>query len=258
MKVVIFAGGFGSRISELSHLKPKPMIEVGGKPIVYHIMHSYAKYGFKHFVLCLGFKSEFIKDFFINRHYLINDFSVDSSRNQTHLLSSNNVDDWQIDLVDTGLDCMTGARIARAYDKYYVKSELFGVTYGDGLCDLNLEKAIDFHKSGKTIGTITGVNPVSRFGQLKTRGNLVNNFLEKPILKDQWINGGYFFFTSQFREYLSTEPNCILEHDPLKKLTEQKELRIFKHRGFWKCMDTQRDKEDLESLYENGQLNWLK
>ena len=256
--IFILCGGMGTRMKEETEFKPKPMVDICGKPVVFHIMRSYAAHGFRNFVLCLGFKSGFVKDFFLNRKYLAHDFSVSSEQDGIKLLSSNKVEDWKIDLVDTGINCMTGGRIARAYDRYYHDCTRFGVTYGDGLCDLNIGKSFEFHKLGNSIGTITGVNPVSRFGELKTEGDSVTEFLEKPVLNDQWINGGYFFFNSKFREYLSTDQDCVLEQEPLKKLSEDNELRIFKHSGFWRCMDTQRDKEELEELYKNGEMQWLR
>lgn len=256
--IFILCGGLGTRMKEETEFKPKPMVEVGGKPVVFHIMNTYASYGFKKFVLCLGFKSEYVKDYFLNRRYLANDFSVACGEERIRLLSSNDVEDWQIDLVDTGVNCMTGGRVARAYDRYYRDYDSFGVTYGDGLCDLNIKQVYDFHQSSGSIGTITGVNPVSRFGELKTDGDLVKEFLEKPILKDQWINAGYFFFKSSFRNYLSTCSDCVLEQDPLKNLSAVNELRVYKHDGFWRCMDTQRDKEELNDLLKKGELEWLK
>ena len=177
--------------------------------------------------------------------------------NDTHLDPKNEVEDWRIDLVDTGQNCMTGGRIARAYDRYYQDKDTFGVTYGDGICDVNLRDSFDFHKKNDSIGTITGVNPTSRFGELKTNGQKVEEFLEKPVLNDQWINGGYFFFNSNFRNFLTTDTNCILEQSPLKSLSENGELQVFKHSGFWRCMDTQRDKEELDILYKNGEMDWL-
>ncbi len=255
--IFILCGGIGTRMKEETEFKPKPMVEVGGKPVVFHIMKTYSNYGFNHFVLCLGFKSEYVKDYFLNRRYLANDFSVTSDQERVRVLSSNEVEDWRIDLVDTGQNCMTGGRIARAYDRYYQDKGTFGVTYGDGICDVNLRDSFDFHKKNDSIGTITGVNPTSRFGELKTNGQKVEEFLEKPVLHDQWINGGYFFFNSNFRNFLTTDTNCILEQSPLKSLSENGELQVFKHSGFWRCMDTQRDKEELDILYKNGEMEWL-
>ncbi len=256
--IFILCGGMGTRMKEETEFKPKPMVEIGSRPVVFHIMKSYARYGFNHFVLCLGFKSEYVKDYFLNRRYLANDFSVTSGSDNIRILSSNEVENWQIDLVDTGSNCMTGGRIARAYDRYYSNKEMFGVTYGDGICDIDIQSAFDFHQNNGAIGTITGVNPISRFGELKVDGPKVIEFLEKPVLKEQWINGGYFFFNSTFRDFLSTDENCILEQEPLKKLSTEGELQIYKHSGFWRCMDTQRDKEELEYLYDNEGLEWLK
>jgi glucose-1-phosphate cytidylyltransferase len=256
--IFILCGGLGTRMKEETEFKPKPMVEIGGRPIICHIMKCYAKYGFNHFVLCVGFKSECIKDYFLNRSYFANDFSVKSGVENVKILSSNKVEDWYVDLVDTGTNCMTGARIAIAYDKYYSDRSIFGVTYGDGICDVDIQSVFDFHQNNGAIATITGVNPVSRFGELKVEGSKVIKFLEKPVLKQQWINGGYFFFNSEFRDYITTEEDCVLEQGPLKNLSRDGELRMYQHTGFWSCMDTQRDKEELEYLYANDGLEWLK
>ena len=255
--IFILCGGLGTRMKEETEYKPKPMVEVGGEPILLHIMRSYASFGFKRFVLCLGFKSEYIKNYFLNHRYFASDFLLRNDCKEPIITSLEESSGWEVHLVDTGADSMTGSRVARAFDRYYSDVENFGVTYGDGLSDVDLESEFTFHLSHGAIGTIMGVNPISRFGQIKADGDVVTEFVEKPILKDDWINGGYFFFRSGFRKYLSQDPCCILERNPLVDLSQDRELCVFRHSGFWSCMDTQRDKEDLEQKFAQGELSWL-
>ena len=253
--IFLLCGGLGTRMKEETEYKPKPMVEVGGEPIVLHIMRSYATHGFRRFVLCLGFKSDYIKNYFLNRRYFSSDFLLLPDCKEPMISSPEESSDWEIHLVDTGADSMTGSRVAQTFDRYYSDVENFGVTYGDGLSDVDLGAEFAFHLSHGTLGTILGVNPVSRFGQIKADGDVVTEFLEKPILKDDWINGGYFFFRSGFRKYISEDPSCILERDPLFNLSKDRQLSVFRHSGFWSCMDTQRDKEDLEQMFARGEFN---
>ena len=255
--IFILCGGLGTRMKEETEFKPKPMVEIGGEPMLIHIMRYYAKFGFNNFVLCLGFKAEYVKNYFLNHKYLNNDLLI-SAENDIEVLSTSNKNDWTIRLFDTGLNSMTGSRIAKAFDKYEANFEYFGVTYGDGICDVNLDESFNFHVKHQLTGTITGVNPVSRFGQIEADKDLVMKFVEKPKLKDQWINGGYFFFRKEFRSYLKDSSTCVLEQDPLSNLSKDSELKIYKHSGYWQCMDTQRDKEELEILFNEGELNCLK
>ena len=255
--VFLLCGGLGTRMKEETEFKPKPMIEVGGAPIVSHIMGSYAAYGFRRFVLCLGFRADYVKNYFLNRRYLASDFLLMPDAREPEFLAAEDGPDWEIHLVDTGAKSMTGSRVAQAFDRYYSEFEHFAVTYGDGLCDVDLGAEFAFHLEHEALGTILGVNPVSRFGQIKAEGDVVEEFLEKPVLTDDWINGGYFFFRSGFRRYLDSGGSCILERDPLCKLSADGELRVFRHSGFWTCMDTQRDKEDLEGKFARGELSWL-
>lgn len=254
--IFILCGGFGTRMKEETEFKPKPMVEIGGEPILIHIMRYYAKFGFNNFVLCLGFKAEYVKNYFLNRKYLKNDLLI-SAGNDIETLRNDNKNGWTIRLLDTGLDSMTGSRIAKAIDRYEPSFEHFGVTYGDGICDVNLDESFNFHIQHQLTGTITGVNPVSRFGQIEADEDLVMKFVEKPKLKDQWINGGYFFFKKAFRSYLKDSFSCVLEQSPLRDLSVKSELKVFKHSGYWQCMDTQRDKEELEKSFDEGEFNWL-
>jgi glucose-1-phosphate cytidylyltransferase len=254
--IFILCGGLGTRMKEETEFMPKPMVVVGGEPILIHIMKSYALHGFTNFVLCLGFKSDYVKKYFLTRRYLANDFLIDADK-EPEILSSVAKDNWKIRLIDTGDDSMTGCRIARAFDCYDDDFDHFGVTYGDGLCNLNITEEFRFHLDHGSIGTITGVNPISRFGQIAADGNTVQKFMEKPILTDEWINGGYFFFKKEFRSYLSDESTCVLEREPLVSLTDDRCLRVYRHSEFWRCMDTQRDKEELDGMFSEGKIKWL-
>jgi len=243
-------------MKEETEFKPKPMVIVGGEPILVHIMRSYAQHGFSNFVLCLGFKANYVKEYFLARRYLANDILLEGD-SPPEVLSSRGCDEWNVRLIDTGEESMTGCRIARAFDAYASGFEHFGVTYGDGLCDLDIGDEFSFHLQHSSIGTITGVNPVSRFGQIHAEGDLVRRFMEKPKLEDEWINGGYFFFRREFRSYLRDDPSCVLEQEPLVKLSDDQQLRVYKHSNFWKCMDTQRDKEELDEMFSDGRIEWL-
>lgn len=231
--VFILCGGLGTRIKEETSFRPKPMVPIGGKPILLHIMESYRNFGFKKFILCLGFKGEVIRDFF-----------------------STPYEDFSISLAETGATTMTGGRIARAARRFLTTESHFIVTYGDGLTDCNFLEEWMFHMEHGKIGTILGVNPPSRFGELKIEGNQVVQFDEKPEFLDKWINGGFFFFRREFLSYLSENEDCILEKKPLSRLAQDGELMIFRHRGFWACMDTQRDRDILEELWAEGRAPW--
>jgi glucose-1-phosphate cytidylyltransferase len=254
--VFILCGGLGTRLKEETEFRPKPMVPIGEKPILWHIMSSYRKFGFKKFVLCLGFKSEFIKSFFLNYSSLNSDFTVDLLDGGLKVHSVDHNLDWEVTLTYTGENTMTGARIAIAAEKYLNDSENFAVTYGDGLTDANLSDEFEFHFQHKKIGTILGVNPPSRFGEIKLNNEEVVEFNEKPEFQDEWINGGYFFFKRDFLKYLSKDESCVLERQPLINLTKDKHLNMYCHRGFWACMDTQRDREYLSQLWNSGNAPW--
>ena len=230
MKAVILAGGYGTRISEESYLKPKPMIEIGGKPILWHILKTYSKYDVNEFVICCGYKGEQIKEYFTK---------LDSTS-------------WDIQLVDTGLDTLTGGRLKRIQDHI---DDTFCVTYGDGLSDIDINRLISFHKEKKILATLTAIHPPERFGVLNLSGDYVTEFHEKHSGMDSWINGGFFVFEPGIFDYLQDD-STILEKTPLETLAKEKKLAAFKHNGFWYPMDTQRDKKHLENLWSSNNAPW--
>lgn len=254
--VFILCGGLGTRLKEETEFRPKPMVPVGSQPILWHIMRSYAHHGFRRFILCLGFKAEVIKDYFLNYYALNSDFTVDLSSNKVNVHLNHHDEDWEVTLAYTGEAAMTGARVARAVEKYLGDAETFAVTYGDGLTDADLYAEYQFHRSHGEIGTVLGVNPPSRFGELRLEGNRVVEFAEKPDFANSWINGGYFFFEREFFDYLSSADECVLERGPLIRLARDRQLAMYRHRGFWACMDTLRDQKELNDLWATGQAPW--
>lgn len=253
----VLCGGLGTRLREETEVRPKPMVPVGGRPILWHVMRAYARHGFKRFVLCLGYKAEVIKSYFLNYASMNSDFTVGLKTNDLTVHSIDHQEDWQVTLADTGELTMTGARVARAAARYLGDAPQFAVTYGDGLTDADLGAEYRFHLEQKRIGTVLGVNPPSRFGELKVDGHRVQEFSEKPDFADSWINGGYFFFQRAFLPYLSPDEGCVLEREPLARLARDGQLSICMHRGFWACMDTQRDREQLEKLWASGKAPWV-
>lgn len=254
--VFVLCGGLGTRLREETELRPKPMVPVGNRPILWHIMRSYAHHGFRRFVLCLGYKAEVVKSYFLNYAQLSSDFTVELKTNALTVHSIDHDQDWSVTLADTGELTMTGARVARAAARYLGNAPTFAVTYGDGLTDANLAQELDFHVAEGRLGTVLGVNPPSRFGELRVSGSSVEEFAEKPDFADSWINGGYFFFQRGFLPYLSSEESCVLERDPLVRLAQARQLSMFRHRGYWACMDTQRDREQLEKIWASGKAPW--
>lgn len=255
--VFILCGGLGTRIKEETEFRPKPMVPIGPYPILWHIMHFYRRFGFRKFVLCAGFKSDVIKSFFLNYHSMHSDFTVDLSSNQLKMHSIHHDEDWEVTVAYTGELTMTGGRLAKAVSKYMPEAPHIAVTYGDGLTNVNLHDEFHFHKEHNKIGTILGVNPPSRFGELKLEGTSVKEFNEKPEFSEKWINGGYFFFKREFfAKYLTPNEDCVLEKEPLTKLAKDGELHMYKHAGFWACMDTQRDRDNLTALWESGKAPW--
>jgi glucose-1-phosphate cytidylyltransferase len=261
--VFILAGGLGTRISEETHLKPKPMLEIGDTPILLHIMRWYYFHGFNDFVICAGYKSWEIKSFFLNYEYRLNHLMIDhrTSLNQPPSVLGKNLkqEKWRIRVIDTGLETMTGARIARAFDEISDTDSFsdFAVTYGDGVTDANLQAEFEFHEQHHRVGTILGVPPLARFGELDAGPDTkVSSFLEKPANRSGLINGGFLFFKSRFRDYLNTQEDCILEKAPLSQLAQDGELMVFKHSGFWQPMDTLRDKVQLQNLWDSGNAPW--
>jgi glucose-1-phosphate cytidylyltransferase len=255
--VFILCGGLGTRLKEETEFRPKPMVPIGERPILWHIMSIYARHGFKRFVLCLGFKAESIIDYFRDFHLHNNDCTIKLKKNELQIHESEQNVDWEVTLAYTGLASMTGSRIAQATRKYLGAAENFAVTYGDGLSDVDLAAELAYHRSHPKLGTVLGVNPPSRFGEIKVEGDQVLEFAEKPDIEDHWINGGYFFFHRDFLRYLSENPGCVLEREPLVRLAKDGQLNIFRHRGFWACMDTQRDREELTRLAQTANPPWF-
>jgi glucose-1-phosphate cytidylyltransferase len=255
MKVLILAGGIGSRLSEETILKPKPMVEIGGKPILWHIMKIYSSFGHNNFVILCGYKGYMIKEYFANYYNHMADMTIDMATNTiTHHKS--NAEPWKVTLIDTGLETMTGGRIKRA--KEYVGNETFMLTYGDGVGDVDINKLLSFHKSHGKLITMTSVLPEGRFGALDIDDtNKINRFKEKPKGDGSWINGGFFVCDPRVLEYIADD-NTIFEREPLEQLAREKQLYAFKHIGFWKPMDTQRDKNQLEELIESNTAPWVR
>ena len=245
MKVVILAGGFGTRLGEYTESIPKPMVTVGGKPILWHIMKTYAHFGYNDFYLALGYKAEVIKDYFLHYHSLNADFTVDlaSGDIQPHQIEET---DWRVTLVNTGIETMTGGRIKRLQS--FIGDEPFLLTYGDGVADINLKALVNFHKSHGKMVTLSAVRPSARFGDLDFDGDRVSSFQEKPQLHEGWINGGFFVCEPELFNYIDDDTQ-MLEREPLAKVVQAGELMAYKHDGFWHCMDTKRDRDILESLW---------
>lgn len=252
MKVVILAGGLGTRISEETHLKPKPMVEIGGIPIIHHIMKIYSHYGFNEFIICLGYKGYLIKEYFINSYIHNSDLTVDLSTNEVSLHNTN-TEPWKVSLIDTGLKTMTGGRLLRI--KEYLKNERFCMTYGDGLASININQLIQFHENNNKLATLSAVQPPGRFGSLVIKNNLVTNFAEKPQGEGGWINGGFFVLEPEIFDYI-IDDNTVWENDSLNKLSLDNNLSAYFHRGFWQPMDTLRDKNLLESLWIKDNPPW--
>jgi glucose-1-phosphate cytidylyltransferase len=252
MKVVILAGGFGTRLSEYTDSIPKPMVTVGGKPILWHIMNTYANFEHKDFYIALGYKSEVIKEYFLNYRELNSDFTVDLSNGDVNAHQQDAVD-WRVTLVDTGLNSMTGGRIKRM--QQFIGDEPFLLTYGDGVADIDIDALVEFHKSHGKMVTVSAVRPVARFGELDIKNNIVNSFKEKPQIKQGWINGGYFVIEPKFFDLIEGD-STVLEKDPLEKAAQMGELMSFQHDKFWQCMDTKRDRDYLEELWKNGRAPW--
>ncbi len=253
--VVILCGGMGTRLSEETVNKPKPMVEIGTKPMLWHIMKIYAYYGFNRFVLALGYKGEYIKKFFYDYRITANDFTLSmhpQSAPDIHTIGGDS--DWEITFVDTGLETLKGGRIKRL--EKYLPDDYFHVTYGDGVADVNIKKLHEFHLRHNNIGTVTAVRPPSRFGELSLSEDKVLNFEEKPQLGTGYINGGFFVFKREFLNYLTIDSNCDFEFGPLNKLAEDGQLRAFKHDGFWQCMDNIRERDYLNKLWNENKALW--
>ena len=253
MKVIILAGGFGTRLSEYTESLPKPMIRIGGKPILWHIMKTYAHFGHTDFYVALGYKAELIKEYFLHYRTLNADFTVDLG---TGIVNSHQLDevDWKVTLVNTGQHSMTGGRVKRM--QHYIGNETCLLTYGDGVSDVDLDQLITFHKSHGKMVTVTAVHPGARFGELEMKGEQVTSFQEKPQTGQGWINGGYFVIEPKFFDLIQ-EDQTILEREPLERAAQMGELMSFRHNGFWQCMDTKRDLDNLEEFWQSGKVPWL-
>jgi len=254
MKVVILCGGRGTRLKEETEVRPKPLVEIGGKPILWHIMKIYAHYGFNEFVLCLGYKGRMIKEYFFNYEMMISDLTLKLGSNGVKIHNQSQEKDWMITFAETGEEAQTGARVKRI--EKYIEGDLFMLTYGDAVANINIKNLLEFHKSHGKIGTITGVHPSSRFGELVIKDKQVEQFTEKPQIKEGFINGGFFVFNNKFFNYLKGDDNCYLELEPLEKLALDKELMVYTHKGFWQCMDTYRELEILNNLWRSSKPPW--
>ncbi|ADV47273.1 glucose-1-phosphate cytidylyltransferase [Nitratifractor salsuginis] len=254
MKVVILAGGYGTRISEETEVKPKPMVQIGGKPILWHIMKIYSHYGFNDFVILLGYKGYYIKEYFANYFLHQSDITIDLQNNHMQV-HDNHSEPWRVTLVDTGLDAMTGSRIKRA--QRHIGNETFLLTYGDGVSNVDISKTVEFHrKHGKTL-TMTAIQPEARFGNLEIKtDDSVQAFVEKPRSEGGWINGGFFVCEPGLFDYLDENDGCVFEQAPLQRMAQKGEITAYKHMGFWQCMDTLRDNQKLNQMWKEGKAPW--
>lgn len=252
MKVVILCGGLGTRLSEETEVRPKPMVEIGGRPILWHIMRGYASYGFKEFILALGYKGEVIKRYFLDYYHLRSNLTV-SMKAGTVTVHDGERDDWIVHMVDTGLNTQTGGRLKRLAS--YLGDESFMLTYGDGVSDANLARLLNYHESYGKLATVTAVRPPSRFGGLSFRGDFVTEFIEKPQIGEGWINGGFFVLEPGVLDYVEGD-DTIFEREPLERLAKDGQLVAYRHEGFWQCMDTLRDVRLLQDLWRSGRAPW--
>lgn len=251
MKAVILAGGLGTRLSEETHLKPKPMVEIGGRPILWHILKIYSSHGINDFIICAGYKGYLIKEYFANYFLHMSDITLDMSNNHMEV-HHKNAEPWKITIVDTGDQTMTGGRIKRVAP--YLDGS-FCLTYGDGVGDIDITSSIKFHRKSGLLATLTGVRPPGRFGSLELEGDQVKSFIEKPLGDGSWINGGFFILDPKVIEYIEGD-RSIWERTPLEKLAAEGQLSIYRHDGFWRPMDTLRDRNDLEELWNSGRAQW--
>lgn len=257
MKVVILAGGLGTRISEESHLRPKPMIEIGGNPILWHIMKLYSYYGHNDFIICCGYKGYVIKEYFADYYLHRSDVTFDFANNNEMVIHNNIAEPWRVTIVDTGLNTQTGGRIKRIKD--YLHNERFMLTYGDGVCDININTLIDFHVKSGRYATMTAIQPGGRFGVLDIKDDCsISKFTEKSKEDGGWINGGFMVLEPEIFNYLSNNPNLSFEHEPLENMAHDGQLSAFKYSGFWQCMDTLRDQMYLNKLIEENKAPWIK
>ena len=255
MKTVILAGGYGTRIRDVTHDIPKPMIPVGSYPIIWHIMKQYACYGFKEFVLCLGYKSDCIKDYFLQYHNRQDDFTLDLKNGAIEYHTHRSIDDWNVTCVETGLHALTGARIYRV-KKFIENEEYFMLTYGDGVSNVDIKKLVEFHKAHGKLMTVTAAHPPGRFGELELNGDKAIGFNEKPQATEGWISAGFFVCSRKVLDYLTSEEDLIFEKDPITSLVKQDQLMVYRHEGFWHPMDTSRDYQLLNQLWQENRAPW--
>jgi glucose-1-phosphate cytidylyltransferase len=253
MKVILLAGGFGTRLAEYTDIIPKPMVPIGGKPILWHIMQTYARFNHKDFYVALGYKAEVVKEYFLNYRALNSDFTVDLATGDVNPHQVDSVD-WRVTLVDTGAKSMTGGRVKRV--QRFIGNETCMLTYGDGVANIDLDALLAFHRSHGKMVTVSAVHPAARFGELELDGPRVASFQEKPQLQEGWINGGYFVIEPAFFDLISSD-STLLEREPLEQAAKEGQLMSYCHEGFWHCMDTKRDHELLEELWTTGNAPWL-
>ena len=257
MDVVILCGGKGTRLSEETNLRPKPMVEIGGKPILWHIMKYYSSFGFNRFILALGYKADYIKEYFYNYKVTNSDFTINLLPDSLPVFhNSAEESNWEITFIDTGLDTLKGGRIKRI--EKYLKSENFHLTYGDGLSNVDLNKLVKFHEEHGKVATVSAVRPPSRFGEMIIEGDNVNVFDEKSQMHTGFINGGFFVLNKEIMNYLNESEDCDFEFGPLQKIVKEKQLKAYKHNDFWQCMDNVRERDFLDKLVESGKAPWIK
>ena len=255
IKIVILAGGFGTRLREETEYRPKPMVQIGTKPILWHIMKIYSYFGFHDFVICLGYKGNMIKEYFLNYEIMNSDFTVNlGNRHNISLHNDHTERNWNVTLAETGEKSQTGARVKKI--EKYIDGDTFMLTYGDAVANIDISKLLAFHKSHGKIGTVTGVHPGSRFGELCIDANIVKRFSEKPQTQDGFVSGGFFIFDKEFFSYLDDHDNCILEKEPVEQLTADGELMMYPHEGFWQCCDTYRELEQLNTSWNSHNPPW--
>jgi len=252
MKVVILAGGLGTRLQEETGVKPKPMVEIGGRPILWHIMKIYAAYGFNEFVIALGYKGEVIKNYFLNYRYRTSSLTIELKTGKV-TVQDGGCEEWTVHLLDTGLNTQTGGRVKRAAE--FIGDEPFMLTYGDGVANVDIKRLLAFHREQGRLATVTAVRPPARFGGLSFDGDLVSKFVEKPQIGEGWINGGFFVLQPGIVDYIEGD-STIFEREPLERLAKERQLAAYRHLGFWQCMDTLRDVRLLNNLWESGDAPW--
>lgn len=254
--IFILCGGMGSRLGEATVSRPKPMLDIGDRPMLLHIMAWYGRFGFRRFVLCTGYRSEIIGSYFLDFAAHNADFTIDTATSAVAYHERERLPDWEVTVAFTGARTMTGGRLARATSRYLGAAEHFGVTYGDGLTDADLGDELAFHLSHHHVGTVLGVHPPSQFGRLSLQEDGAAAFVEKPRQSEQIVSGGFFFFRRLFLTYLSPAESCVLEQEPLERLARAGELKVFPHAGFWSCVDTVRDRDEVQGLWEAGAAPW--